>query len=106
MIRIDLLVGKTYHWLKNPDAALTEHCCHTQRVSPKANDKPKNISVSPNPFINSIILSGYNYNEEISFKIYDINSKLVLEGKTFMDTPIKITGIMNGIYFIKIKLWI
>ena len=34
---------------------------------------------------------------------YDLNSKLVLEGKTLTDTPVRITGIMNGIYFIKLK---
>ena len=63
----------------------------------------KLFTVSPNPFSSSIILSGYNYNGDISFKVYDLNSKLVLEGKTLTDTSVRITGIMNGIYFIKLK---
>ena len=87
--------------LIKPEYSVEENC-YTNTLSENETFN-KLFTVSPNPFTNSIILSGYNYNEDISFKIYDVNSKLVLEGKTLIDTPIKIDNVMNGIYFIKIK---
>ena len=87
--------------LIKPEYSVEENCyTNTLSVNESIN---KLFTVSPNPFSSSIILSGYNYNGDISFKVYDLNSKLVLEGKTLTDTPVRITGIMNGIYFIKLK---
>ena len=87
--------------LLKPEYSVEENCyTNTLSVNESIN---KLFTVSPNPFSSSIILSGYNYNGDISFKVYDLNSKLVLEGKTLTDTPVRITGIMNGIYFIKLK---
>ena len=73
--------------------------CYSNTLADDARIK-KLFTVSPNPFNNSIILSGYNYDSEIFYKIYDLNSKLVLEGEATVDTPIQINGVMNGIYFI------
>ena len=87
--------------LIKPEYSVEENC-YTNTLSINESIS-KLLTVSPNPFNSSIILSGYNYNGDISFKVYDLNSKLVLEGNTLMDTPIIITGIMNGIYFIKLK---
>ena len=87
--------------LIKPEYTVEENCyTNTLSVNESIN---KLFTVSPNPFSSSIILSGYNYNGDISFKVYDLNSKLVLEGKTLTDTSVRITGIMNGIYFIKLK---
>ena len=86
--------------LIKPEYSVEENC-YTNTLSINESIS-KLLTVSPNPFNSSIILSGYNYNGDISFKVYDLNSKLVLEGNTLMDTPIIITGIMNGIYFIKL----
>ena len=87
--------------LIKPEYSVEENCyTNTLSVNESIN---KLFTVSPNPFSSSIILSGYNYNGDISFKVYDLNSKLVLEGKTLTDTSVRITGIMNGIYFIKLK---
>ena len=87
--------------LIKPEYSVEENCyTNTLSVNESIN---KLFTVSPNPFSSSIILSGYNYNGDISFKVYDLNSKLVLEGKTLTDTPVRITVIMNGIYFIKLK---
>ena len=87
--------------LLKPEYSVEENCyTNTLSVNESIN---KLFTVSPNPFSSSIILSGYNYNGDISFKVYDLNSKLVFEGKTLTDTPVIITGIMNGIYFIKLK---
>jgi len=61
------------------------------------------FSVSPNPFNNAILIGGYSYSGDIEYKIYDLNSKLVKEGKTLIDEPIIIDGIMNGIYLITLK---
>ena len=87
--------------LIKPEYSVEENC-YTNTLSVNESIS-KLLTVSPNPFNSSIILSGYNYNGDISFKVYDLNSKLVLEGKTLTDTPVRITGIMNGIYFIKLK---
>ena len=87
--------------LIKPEYSVEENCyTNTLSVNESIN---KLFTVSPNPFSSSIILSGYNYNGDISFKVYDLNSKLVFEGKTLTDRPVIITGIMNGIYFIKLK---
>ena len=82
--------------LIKPEYSVEENC-YTNTLS--INERISKLLT----FNSSIILSGYNYNGDISFKVYDLNSKLVLEGNTLMDTPIIITGIMNGIYFIKLK---
>jgi len=94
-------LAKKISELIKPEYSVEENCyTNTLSVNESIN---KLFTVSPNPFSSSIILSGYNYNGDISFKVYDLNSKLVLEGKTLTDTPVRITGIMNGIYFIKLK---
>ena len=76
--------------------------CYTNTLTENDNIG-KLFTISPNPSNNSIILSGYNYNGDIRYKIYDLNSKLILEGKTIIDEPINISSFMNGIYLITLK---
>ena len=87
--------------LIKPEFSVAENC-YTNTL---ANDEVVNklFSVSPNPFNNNIVIGGYNYSGEIEYKIYDLNSKLIKEGKTVIDEPIVINGIMNGIYLITLK---
>mgnify|MGYP006083558329 FL=1 len=76
--------------------------CYTNTLTGNDNIE-KLFTISPNPSNNSIILSGYNYNGDISYKIYDLNSKLVLEGRAKIDEPINISSFMNGIYLITLR---
>jgi hypothetical protein len=76
--------------------------CYTNTLTGNDNIE-KLFTISPNPSNNSIILSGYNYNGNISYKIYDLNSKLVLEGEAKIDEPINISSFMNGIYLITLR---
>lgn len=87
--------------LIRPEFSVAENC-YTNTL---ANDEAvsKLFSVSPNPFNNAILIGGYNYSGDIEYKIYDLNSKLIKEGKTLIDEPIIIDGIMNGIYLITLK---
>ena len=87
--------------LIRPEFSVAENC-YTNTL---ANDEAisKLFSVSPNPFNNTIVIGGYNYSGDIEYKIYDLNSRLIKEGKTLIDEPIIIDGIMNGIYLITLK---
>lgn len=87
--------------LIRPEFSVAENC-YTNTLT---NDEvvSKLFSVSPNPFNNAILIGGYNYSGDIEYKIYDLNSKLIKEGKTLIDEPIIIDGIMNGIYLITLK---
>jgi len=87
--------------LIRPEFSVAENC-YTNTLT---NDEvvSKLFSVSPNPFNNAILIGGYSYSGDIEYKIYDLNSKLVKEGKTLIDEPIIIDGIMNGIYLITLK---
>ncbi len=87
--------------LIKPEFSVAENC-YTNTL---ANDEvvSKLFSVTPNPFNNTILIGGYNYSGDIEYKIYDLNSKLIKEGKTLIDEPIIIDGIMNGIYLITLK---
>ncbi len=87
--------------LIRPEFSVAENC-YTNTL---ANDEAvsKLFSVSPNPFNNTIVIGGYNYSGDIEYKIYDLNSRLIKEGKALIDEPIIIDGIMNGIYLITLK---
>ena len=87
--------------LIRPEFSVAENC-YTNTLT---NDEvvSKLFSVSPNPFNNAILIGGYSYSGDIEYKIYDLNSKLIKEGKTLIDEPIIIDGIMNGIYLITLK---
>jgi len=76
--------------------------CYSNTLTENDNIE-KLFTISPNPSNNSIILSGYNYNGDIRYKIYDLNSKLILEGKVIINEPINISSFMNGIYLITLK---
>ncbi|HJN54677.1 MAG TPA: T9SS type A sorting domain-containing protein, partial [Flavobacteriaceae bacterium] len=76
--------------------------CYTNTLTENDNIV-KLFTISPNPSNNSIILSGYNYNGDISYKIFDLNSRLILEGKAIIDEPINISSFMNGIYLITLQ---
>ena len=76
--------------------------CYTNTLTGNDNIE-KLFTISPNPSNNSIILSGYSYNGNISYKIYDLNSKLVLEGEAKIEEPINISSFMNGIYLITLR---
>ena len=76
--------------------------CYTNTLSDSSQSK-KYFRITPNPFKNFIYIKGNNYSGEIEYKIYDLNSRLVLKGNAMIDEPIMINELMNGIYLITLK---
>ena len=87
--------------LIKPEFSVEENCYSNTLSNPSSNERY--FTVTPNPFQTEIKIINTDYDNEISFEIYDLNGRIVQSGITAVNKSIKIDNIMNGIYFIKIK---
>jgi hypothetical protein len=67
------------------------------------NPNIKYFKIAPNPFQTQIKIINTDYDNDISFQIFDLNGRMVKSGISPVNKSIKLDNIMNGIYFIKIK---
>ena len=87
--------------LIKPDFSVADNCYSNTLTSPSSIENY--FKISPNPFQTEIKIINPDYDKDISYKIFDLNGKLVKSGISAVNKSIKIDNIMNGIYFIKIK---
>ena len=87
--------------LIKPDFSVADNCYSNTLTSPSSNENY--FKISPNPFQTEIKIINPDYHKDISYKIFDLNGRLVKSGISAVNKSIKIDNIMNGIYFIKIK---
>ena len=69
------------------------------RFPASVSDPIKECYIYPNPSANSI---GISLDEDVVFKLYDINNRLVLKGET-KDKSIDVSVLNAGVYLLKIK---
>tara|TARA_Y100000991_G_scaffold214093_1_gene201083 strand:- start:6160 stop:7785 length:1626 start_codon:yes stop_codon:yes gene_type:complete len=65
--------------------------------------KEKFFRISPNPFKNEIFILKPDYENQISYKLYDLSGRLIVSGKSFTNTSIKLNMVINGIYILKVE---
>ena len=87
--------------LIKPEFSVEENCYSNTLSNPSSNKRY--FTISPNPFQTEIKIINTDYENDISFEIYDLNGRLVQSGISPVNKSIKIHNIMNGIYFIKIN---
>jgi hypothetical protein len=61
------------------------------------------FGIYPNPAREKIFISAKNYNGILSFAIYDLQGRKVLQGKTKTNESIAISTLQDGLYFLKIN---
>ena len=83
------------------DFSVADNCYSNTLSSPSSSENY--FKISPNPFQTEIKIINPDYHTDISYKIFDLNGRLVKSGISAVNKSIKIDNIMNGIYFIKIK---
>jgi Secretion system C-terminal sorting domain len=59
------------------------------------------VKLYPNPAISKINISGLK--EKSSLNVYDINGRLVMQFKDYLDKPIDVINLQSAFYFIKIR---
>ena len=84
------------------DEYSVEENCYSNTLS-NQNLYEKIFRISPNPFKTEINIINPDYQNNISYTIYDLNGRSVKSGISAINKPIVLDDIMNGIYFIKIK---
>ena len=87
--------------LIKPEFSVEENCYSNTLSNPTSNIKY--FSILPNPFQTEIKIINSEYNNTISYEIFDLNGRMVKSGVSSTNKSIMLVNIINGIYFIKIK---
>jgi serine protease AprX len=61
------------------------------------------FEIYPNPAREKVFISAKNYNGILSFAIYDLQGRIVQQGKVKTNESIAISALQNGMYFLKIN---
>ena len=86
--------------LIKPEFSVEENCYSNTLSNPTSNFKY--FTVLPNPFQTEIKIINSEYENTISYEIFDLNGRMVNSGISSLNKSIKLDKIINGIYFIKI----
>lgn len=87
--------------LIKPEFSVEENCYSNTLSNPTTN--VKYFTILPNPFQTEIKIINSDYENTISYEIFDLNGRMVKSGVSSLNKSIMLDNIMNGIYFIKIK---
>ena len=88
--------------LIKPEFSVEENCYSNTLSNPTSN--VKYFTILPNPFQTEIKIINSEYENTISYEIFDLNGRMVKSGVSSLNKSIMLDNIINGIYFIKIKL--
>ncbi|MAU49550.1 MAG: hypothetical protein CMC39_05145 [Flavobacteriaceae bacterium] len=87
--------------LIKPEFSVEENCYSNTLSNPTS--VVKYFTILPNPFQTEIKIINSEYENIISYEIFDLNARMVKSGVASLNKSIKLDNIINGIYFIKIK---
>ena len=87
--------------LIKPEFSVEENCYSNTLSNPTSD--VKYFTILPNPFQTEIKIINSEYENIISYEIFDLNGRMVKSGVASLNKSIKLDNIINGIYFIKIK---
>ena len=87
--------------LIKPEFSVEENCYSNTLSNPTSS--VKYFTILPNPFQTEIKIINSDFENTISYEIFDLNGRMVKSGVSSLNKSIILDNIINGIYFIKIK---
>ena len=87
--------------LIKPEFSVEENCYSNTLSNSNLNEKI--FRVTPNPFKSHIKIISSDFEKEFSYKIIDINSRIITSGISITNSIINTNNFINGIYFLNIN---